>query len=65
MPYLETVELVGYKYTMSGSSVKINGKDIAVIAVSGANNVLKFTASKMVNLGTGKAVTVSWSHIAK
>ena len=65
VPYLETVELVGYKYKMSGNSVKINGKATAVTVVSGRDDVLKMTASKMVNLSAGKAVTISWSHSAK
>ena len=57
--------MVGYKYKMSGNSVKIDGKATTVAVVSGANNVLKMTASKMVNLSAGKAVTISWSHSAK
>lgn len=64
VPHLDTLEVVGYNYQMTGTSVKINGVDTSVNVQQGDNNVLALSKTNMVDLSTGQKYGIIWEHKA-
>lgn len=64
VPPLDVIEVVGYKYSMDGNSIYINGIKTPVTVATPSKDVLSISKSNMLRMELYSPITITWTHKA-